>query len=98
MKELTGEPVTIPIDGTLDLHAFHPQDVKQLIPDYLKECQKRDIFHVRIIHGKGTGSLRRTVHANLRKNSRVVSWRQGNENSGSWGATLVELKKIKQPE
>ena len=43
------------IDGTLDLHTFHPSDVKALIPDYLIACKKIGIYDVRIIHGKGMG-------------------------------------------
>jgi dsDNA-specific endonuclease/ATPase MutS2 len=60
-------PVEIPIDGILDLHTFSPSEVKDLVPDYLKECSKRGIFGVRVIHGKGTGALQRTVHSILSK-------------------------------
>ena len=59
------EPVDWPINGILDLHLFYPRDVKDLVPDYLNECRKRHILEVRIIHGKGTGALRKTVHAIL---------------------------------
>ncbi|HWR68032.1 MAG TPA: Smr/MutS family protein, partial [Desulfomonilia bacterium] len=53
------------VDGTLDLHMFSPRDIKDLVPDYLEECREKGILSVRIIHGKGTGTLRRTVHAIL---------------------------------
>ena len=46
---------------------------------------------VRIIHGKGTGTLRTTVHALLQRSPLVHSFRLGDETSGSWGATLVTL-------
>ena len=59
------EIIEVPIDGTLDLHMFSPRDVKDLVPDYLAECRERGILQVRIVHGKGTGALRRTVHAIL---------------------------------
>ena len=91
---MTGdEPVEFPIDGTLDLHTFHPRDVKTLVPDYLAECRKRGILSVRIVHGKGTGTLRTTVHALLQHSPHVQSFRLGDEHSGSWGATLVTLKR-----
>ncbi|WP_028579202.1 Smr/MutS family protein [Desulfogranum japonicum] len=92
-----GEAVHVPIDGVLDLHSFSPRDLKYLIPDYLDECLKKGIFHVRIIHGKGTGNLRRTVHALLERHPDVISYKLGDESSGSWGATLVTLQAAKHP-
>jgi dsDNA-specific endonuclease/ATPase MutS2 len=86
------EPVEFPIDGTLDLHTFHPRDVKDLIPDYLEECLKRGITQVRIIHGKGTGTLRRIVHSILDEHPAVVSYRHEGGSGGSWGATVVDLR------
>ena len=86
------EVVELPIDGVLDLHTFLPKEVKELIPDYLEECKKRNITELRIIHGKGTGTLRRIVHAQLEKHPLVASFRLAGHGSGSWGATLVHLK------
>lgn len=87
------EPIEIPIDGTLDLHAFHPRDVKELLIDYLDACSEKGIFKVRVVHGKGIGTLRETVHAQLRKMEMVERFHLGDETSGSWGATWVYLKK-----
>ena len=84
--------IDLPIDGTLDLHTFHPRDVKELVPDYLAECRERGILEVRIIHGKGTGALRRTVHAILSRLPEVASFGLALEDAGSWGATLVMLR------
>jgi DNA-nicking Smr family endonuclease len=86
------EPMDLPIDGVLDLHSFQPRDVKDLVPDYLAECQRRGILQVRIIHGKGIGSLRRTVHSILSKHSEVISFTLDHPEYGSWGATLVRLR------
>jgi DNA-nicking Smr family endonuclease len=87
------EPIHIPIDGTLDLHAFRPSDIKSLVPDYLEECREAGIYNVRIVHGKGIGNLRRTVHAVLQKLDYVLSYRLAGEDGGSWGATLVTLRR-----
>jgi dsDNA-specific endonuclease/ATPase MutS2 len=87
--------VRVPIDGVLDLHNFSPKDLKYLIPDYLEECYSAKIFQVRIIHGKGTGTLRRTVHAILKKQPYVKDFRLAGGNAGGWGATLVELRQKK---
>lgn len=84
-------PVEIPITGELDLHTFQPRDLPKLIPAYLEACRERGLLEVRIIHGKGTGTLRTTTHAILQRSSLVKSFRQGNEFTGSWGATLVTL-------
>ena len=91
------EPIEIEIDGTLDLHTFSPKDLKYLIPDYLDECYKREIFQVKIIHGNGTGNLRRSVHALLDRNPLVAGYRLADLFNGSWGATVVELKTTEVP-
>ena len=87
---MNDEPVEVPIDGVLDLHTFHPRDVKSLVPEYLEECRRRGILDVRIIHGKGTGAMRETVHAILSNEAAVSSYRLAPDRSG-WGATLVTL-------
>jgi dsDNA-specific endonuclease/ATPase MutS2 len=87
-------PVQVPvaIDGILDLHTFSPRDVSSLVPEYLRLCREKGIHSARIIHGKGTGVLRDTVHAILKNLPYVKSFRPGDETSGSWGATIVELR------
>ena len=87
-----GGAVEIPIDGTLDLHTFRPSDARDLVPDYLEACRQRGILEVRIVHGKGTGALRETVHSILDGLSYVSSYRLEGSGRGGWGATLVSLK------
>ncbi len=86
--------VEIPIDGVLDLHTFQPREVKELVPEYLQACLQRNILDVRIIHGKGTGALRQTVHAILQRLPYVDHFRLADESAGGWGATLVRLKSV----
>lgn len=86
------EHIELPIDGILDLHFFKPNEIKDLIPDYIEACLEKEIYSLRIIHGKGKGVLRRTVHAILDKHAMVISYRLADDRS-SWGATLVELRK-----
>ena len=86
------EPIPLPIDGVLDLHTFRPREVKDLVPDYLAACRERGIRQVRIIHGKGLGQLKRTVHALLARHPDVVSFSLDYPQFGGWGATLVHLR------
>jgi dsDNA-specific endonuclease/ATPase MutS2 len=86
------EPAELPIDGVLDLHTFRPADVKDLVPTYLEECRKRGILQVRIIHGKGIGALRETVHAILRRLPEVASFGLAPSELGGWGSTCVSLR------
>ena len=86
------DPIELPIDGVLDLHTFHPKDVKDLVIEYLDACRDRGILQVRIIHGKGMGNLRRTVHAILARHAEVASFALDHPEYGGWGATLVCLR------
>ena len=86
------DPVPLPINGVLDLHTFQPREVKDLVMNYLAECQARGIFQVRIIHGKGTGQLRHTVRALLAAHAQVISFGDDHAQYGGWGATLVQLR------
>ena len=94
-REPEAQPAELPITGVLDLHTFRPQDVKDVVLEYLAECQAKRILQVRIIHGKGIGQLRQTVHAILAKYPEVVSFSQAGEAYGGWGATIVNLKAAK---
>jgi dsDNA-specific endonuclease/ATPase MutS2 len=89
------EAVELPIDGILDLHTFQPGEVKDLLPEYLALCRGKGIIEVRIIHGKGTGTLRETVHSILKRLPEVVSFKLAGEAGGSWGATVVTLRPMR---
>src|SRR6266516_4674463 len=69
-----GEPIQIPIERELDLHTFNPRDLKELLPAYLAACREKGIYQVRVVHGKGIGNLRRTVHALLSRLPEVASY------------------------
>ncbi len=81
----------MPLDGELDLHSFKPKEVKPLVLETIEQCRARGILELRIVHGKGIGNLRRTVHALLDRHPAVASYRLGGHGAGSWGATVVDL-------
>ena len=85
------KPVRIPIDGNLDLHLFKPREVSDLIDDYFEECVRSGLYEVRVIHGKGSGMLKKRVHSHLAGHPRVASFQEASPDAGGWGATLVTL-------
>ena len=84
--------IEMPIEDELDLHTFAPREVKGLVEDYLDLAAEKGFAEVRIIHGKGTGTLRRTVQSVLEKHPAVAGFTLGGEGRGSWGATVVKLR------
>lgn len=85
--------IEIAVSDELDLHTFRPADVAELVADYLDECARLGFEEVRIVHGKGKGTLRRTVHAVLDRHPAVAGYALADGARGSWGATLVTLER-----
>jgi hypothetical protein len=86
------EPVVVGLDDTLDLHTFLPKDVPSLVEEFIRVSQRDGLLLVKIVHGKGTGALRRRVHGLLAHDPRVADFYNASPKSGGWGATVVELK------
>ncbi|MDY7035028.1 MAG: Smr/MutS family protein [Thermodesulfobacteriota bacterium] len=86
------EIVHIPIDGVLDLHTFSPKEAVSVVNEYIRTCLDKGIYEVKIIHGKGKGVLRRTVHSLLEEHNLVRDYTLDGDSSG-WGATIVHLKR-----
>jgi dsDNA-specific endonuclease/ATPase MutS2 len=66
--------------------------VKDLVQDYIAECRVKGILQVRIIHGKGIGTLREMVHSVLSRMPEVESYKLADEQADGWGATIVILR------
>ena len=92
------EAVEVGLGDTLDLHSFLPKDVPSLVEEFIRVCQRDGLLLVKIVHGKGTGALRRRVHGLLAKDPRVHRFYSAPRKSGGWGATVVELRPGKELE
>jgi DNA-nicking Smr family endonuclease len=89
------EPMQVALDGVLDLHTFKKSEVKSLVRDYVNECRAHGVLMLRIIHGKGDGTLRRITHAVLSDMPEAVaSFKLAERKRGGWGATVVDLKPL----
>ena len=76
----------------LDIRGMYGDDACFMLDKYLDDAALAGIHTVRIIHGKGTGALRKAVHEILRRNKAVKSFRLGRYGEGEAGVTIVELK------
>lgn len=84
------EPVAIPIEDAIDLHAFQPRDVVAVVEEYLDAAAAAGFDVVRLIHGRGKGVQRAAVQRMLRSHPLVAEYWDAPE--AHLGATLVRLK------
>jgi DNA-nicking Smr family endonuclease len=84
------EPLRIPIETAIDLHAFTPRDVTSVVDEYLREAAGAGYSTVRLIHGRGKGVQRAAIHRLLRDHPLVAGFWDAPETH--LGATVVELR------
>jgi DNA-nicking Smr family endonuclease len=75
----------IPIEDSIDLHAFLPKDVRDVARDYLVAARERGFTEVRLIHGRGQGVQRALIQQMLRSMDFVQRW----HDDAHLGATIV---------
>jgi DNA-nicking Smr family endonuclease len=80
----------VPIEGTLDLHAFRPEDIKDVVSDYVEAAHEAGLTEIRLIHGRGIGVQRAVVQAVLTGHPLVESYWDAPESH--LGATVVRLR------
>ena len=86
------EPIEIPVEDALDLHAFAPRDVSSVVEEYLIAAAARGFRDVRLIHGRGIGVQREIVRTVLARHPLVESFHDAPPERGGWGATVVRLR------
>lgn len=87
-----GIPDHIVVTDTLDLHGFFPEQVKEIVRDFIENALELKLKQVKIIHGKGKSRLKFEVYQALKNHPHVIRFSDSSPESGGWGATIVELK------
>jgi DNA-nicking Smr family endonuclease len=77
----------VPIEDSIDLHAFQPAEIQIVVEEYLYQAVQRGFREVRIIHGRGIGVQREIVRSILSKHPSVISF----QDLPDRGSTLVRL-------
>ena len=85
------DPVVIPIEDALDLHAFVPREIPSVVESYLEAAVEAGLREVRLIHGRGRGMQRRRVHEVLAASPLVERFADARPERGGWGATIAWL-------
>lgn len=90
---ISEDPIPLPIEDALDLHAFAPRDIPSVVEEYLAECLRLGLVEVRLIHGRGTGFQRDVVRSLLAVHPSVAAFADAPPERGGWGATIVQLRR-----
>jgi DNA-nicking Smr family endonuclease len=83
-------PHQIPIENSIDLHAFHPRDIKSVVEEYVNAAHEAGLREVRLIHGRGKGVQRGIVQAALERHPLVTEFYDAPETH--LGATVALLR------
>jgi dsDNA-specific endonuclease/ATPase MutS2 len=83
------DPVRVPIEPEIDLHAFAPRDIPSLVEEYVEAAAAAGFREVRIVHGRGRGVQRGIVQAALDRHPRVIEFRD--DTASHLGATIAVL-------
>ena len=84
------DPHVVPVEGTLDLHAFQPRDIASVVEEYVNAAAEAGLREVRLIHGRGIGVQRAAVYRVLHEHPLVESFHDAAESH--LGATIASLR------
>lgn len=87
-------PHRIPIEDSIDLHAFRPRDVPSVVDEYIRAAHAAGLPAVRIIHGRGKGVQRAIVQTLLAEHALVAQFWDAPESH--LGATIATLSRSRQ--
>nr|UXE45175.1 endonuclease MutS2 [uncultured bacterium] len=83
------DPVRLPIESELDLHAFAPGDIASLVTEYIDAAAAVGLSEVRLVHGRGRGVQRGIVQSLLDRHPRVIEF--WDDPASHLGATVAHL-------
>jgi DNA-nicking Smr family endonuclease len=88
---VTDLPHHVPIESSIDLHAFAPRDIKSVVEEYVSAAHEAGLREVRLIHGRGKGIQRGIVQQALERHPLVAEfWDAPESHLGATVAKLVE--------
>jgi DNA-nicking Smr family endonuclease len=90
---MTNEPLRIPIEHELDLHAFPPRDVASVVNEYVDAAAAAGLRDLRIVHGRGRGVQRGIVQAVLEQHPSVIEF--WDDHDSHLGATIARLAPVR---
>jgi dsDNA-specific endonuclease/ATPase MutS2 len=85
-----GEPVTLPIEGELDLHAFAPRDIPSVVGAYVDAAAAAGLQEIRLVHGRGRGVQRGIVQQVLERHELVEEF--WDDAGAHLGATIARIR------
>ena len=86
---MADQPVRIPIEGEIDLHAFAPTDIPSVVAEYIEAAAAAGFREIRLVHGRGRGVQRGIVQAALERHPRVAEF--WDDPAAHLGATIAWL-------
>ena len=93
MDDISDSIDPVHITNILDLHGFFPEQIEEIVNDFLENASCLNLKQVRIVHGKGKSRLKYEVIKVLKHHPLVESFGDAAPFLGGWGATIVNIKK-----
>jgi dsDNA-specific endonuclease/ATPase MutS2 len=83
------DPIELPIEREIDLHAFAPRDIPSVVSEYIDAAAAAGFDRVRVVHGRGRGVQRGIVQSALDRHPKVVEF--WDDSDSHLGATIARL-------
>jgi len=80
------------VTDVLDLHGFFPEQIPEIVEEFLQNASHLNLKYLRIIHGKGKSKLKWIVCEALKDNPLVIEFKDAPPEYGGWGATVVKIQ------